>query len=343
VSPLAKSALTWVSVLAACVVFFTLRFEYVQGLFSSLPSAPSRDCSPVAAGLKDPADLVVDSRHGVAFIAAMDRQAMPAYSNSGDGLYALNLNDPQARPVRLAGPPPGIHPYAVSLDLADDGSESLTVIDRRANGRHFVEMYGVSFDGDTPKLSQQTAVQGGLLVSPNGVAAIGPGRFYVSNDRVTKGAIGRFAEDYLLWPHADVMAFNGMGFRIATQRLLYPAGLLARGGILYLASANERSVIAYSRQDITGELTEIGSVSLPARPSRISADAGGNLIVAGETKPGSSQVFRIGVNNQGVPQSYDMLFSDDGQRLRGASAAAIANGQLLIGAADDDKMLACKL
>ena len=34
----------------------------------------------------------------------------------------------------------------------------------------------------------------------------------------TKTALGRFAEDYLLWPHADVLYFNGIVFRIAVQQ-----------------------------------------------------------------------------------------------------------------------------
>ena len=50
------------------------------------------------------------------------------------------------------------------------------------------------------------------------------------------GALGRFAEDYLLWPHADVLLYNGMGFRIAVQRIAFPNGILAQGGFLYVTA-----------------------------------------------------------------------------------------------------------
>ena len=57
-----------------------------------------------------------------------------------------------------------------------------------------------------------------------------PDQFYVTNDHVTQTALGRFAEDYLLWPHADVLFFNGTGFRIAVQRIAFPNGVLVTPG-----------------------------------------------------------------------------------------------------------------
>jgi hypothetical protein len=70
-------------------------------------------------------------------------------------------------------------------------------------------------------------------------------------------------------------------------------------------------------------------------------DGHGNLIVAGQARPGSSQVYRVALDARGVPQSYQTIFSDDGGVLHGASAAVIAAGQLFIAAANDSKMLAC--
>jgi hypothetical protein len=294
----------------------------------------------VATGLKDPADLAADQTHDALFVAAADR-AQP-WSDKQDGIYFLKLDDPAAPPVKLAGPPPDFHPFSITLFRADDGTETLIAVDRKTNGRDLIETFTVDFGGPVPKLSAQTAIQGGLLVSPNGLAAAAPDHFYVTNDRSIRGGPGRFAEDYLLWPHADVLAYNGQGFRLAAQRMTYPAGLFLKNGVLYVAASDDRQILAFT-QDVMGFLTPLGELSLPARPDKISMDDHGNLIVAGQARPGSSQVYRIVLDARGVPQSYQPIFSDNGGVLRSASAAVIAGGQLFIAASDDNKMLACPM
>ncbi len=339
-SPLIKAALTWLVVLAGVALVFAGRYVWVQGWLNSVTPVSPGICRAVATGLKDPADLALDVGHDAVFVAAVNRQAAQPYSDKQDGLYFLKLSDPAAPAVRVEGPPPDFHPYSITLFRGDDGSETLFALDRRTSGRDLIETFTVTYDGQTPKLAPQSAIQGGLLVSPNGLAAAAPDHFYVSNDRSSRGGPARFAEDYLLWPHADVLAYNGQGFRIAAQRMTYPAGLLIRNDVLYVAVANEHQVQAFS-QDMMGFLTPIGELSLPARPDKISMDDHGNLIVAGQARPGSSQVYRVVLDARGVPQSYQTIFSDDGGVLRGASAAVIAGGQLFIAASDDNKMLAC--
>jgi hypothetical protein len=341
-SPYAKSGLTWLAVFAAVGMFFAIRFAWVQGVFSSVaPIAPPL-CRAVAEGIKDPADIAADTAHNALFVAATNRQAAKPYSDAQDGLYFLKLNDPTAVPVKLTGTPKDFHPVAISLYRGEDGAQTLLVVDRHGNDRHSVESYGVTIDGQTPKLAPLTTIQSGLLVSPSGIVAAAPDHFYVSNDRVSRNGIVRFAEDYLLWPHADLLAYSGQSFRIAAQRLAAPAGLLIKDTILYVALANSRKVQAFE-QDMMGYLTPLGELSLPARPSSLSLDDHGNLIVAGQTKPGSSQVFRVLLNAQGAPQSYQAIFSDDGKVLSGASAAVIAGGQLFIAASNDNKILACPM
>jgi arylesterase/paraoxonase len=334
-----KSALTWLAVIALLAAGFALRYALVQGVFTSMAPTLPGECRSLASGLEDPADLAVDSVHNVMFVSAADHRV----PGPRDGIYLMKLSDLNAAPVRLDGPPANFHPGGISLYRAPDGSDTLMVIDHKPGGRSLIETYGVSFDGETAKLSQQSAMQGNSLVSPNGITATGPSGFYATNDHVSTSGVGRFAEDYLLRPRADVVLSKGMGVRIAAQRIAFPSGILARNGFLYVAAANERRVIALSIEDFTGNLTELGSLALPARLGNISADTAGNLIIAGQSKPGSSQVFRVRVGPDGVPLSYETLFSDDGHTLKGASAAAIWNGRLFIGASDDNKILTCTI
>jgi hypothetical protein len=339
-SPLAKSGLTWLVVLVLAAIVCVVRYQIVQGLFTSITPNTPDDCRAIAAGLQGPDDFVIDAPHNAIFVAALNR----GHANDPqDGLYLLKLNDTAAPPRKLTGVPPDFHPDAVTIAHAPDGSESLFVIDHAKSGAQVVVVFGLSYDGETPKLSQQTAVQSRQLIDPYDIAPVGSNQFYATNAHATKGKLGRFAEDYLLWPHADVLLFNGMSFRIPVQRIALPDGILAKQGFLYVAARNERRILAFSREDFTGNLTEIGAISLPARLGHISTDKAGDLIVAGQSKPGTAQVFLVHLDGKGVPQSYDTIFSDDGHLLNGASSAGIANGHLIIGSARDAKMLDCKI
>jgi hypothetical protein len=327
----AKSLLTWIAVIAVLAAGFAIRYAWVQGVFTAITPVLPSNCRMIASGLLGASDFEIDALHDALLISAQD------------GIYFLKLGDLTAAPMKLDGGPANFHPGSISLFRSADGSESLTVIDHRPGGRSLIEGYSVISNGQTAKLAAQTAVQGRLLVSPSGITATAADHFYVTNDHVTTGALGRFAEDYLLWPHADIILSGTSGLRIAAQRIAFPSGILARHGFLYVAAANEKRLIALNIEDFTGNLNEIGALALPARLGNMSMDTSGNLIVAGQSKPGTSQVFRIRMDNKGAPVSFETIFSDDGHTLKGASAAAIWNGQLFISAAGDNKMLACML
>jgi hypothetical protein len=335
--------LTWLAVLAALAVFFTGRYEIVQGAFNRVAEVLPGACRAIATGIHGPEDFEIDASHDALIISSLNRQAPRPNSDPHDGLYLLKLSDPAAAPQKLSGTPLDFHPHGISLTHDENGAETLMVIDHKPTGRQMIEIYALNFDGATPKLSQQTAIQGGLMVSPNDLAAVAPDKFYVTNDHVTTGALGRFAEDYLLWPHADVMAFNGQSFRIATQRIAFPNGVLANKDLLYVSAMNERRLLAFRQNEFTGDLTAIGGLSIPARLDNINRDSAGDLIVAGQARPGTAQVYRVRLDRDGLPQSYQLIFSDDGHLLAGASSANIYNGHLFIGSARDNKMLDCDI
>jgi arylesterase/paraoxonase len=231
-------------------------------------------------------------------------------------------------------------------------------VNHRKDGGQEVEIFTLSYDNGQAKLAARSSIGGGLLISPNDLTAVGPDRFYVSNDHVTKTPLGRFAEDYLIWPHADILYFNGSNFRIPVQRMAFPNGVYVTpdGTHLYITVTNERRLLALSREPFFGNLTEIGSLSLPMRPDNISADAQGRLIIAGHpslirvnrfradaSKPSPSEVVRVNLDKSGVPTGYDTLFADDGALIGASSSAAVVGKQLLIGSVLDDKLLICDM
>jgi arylesterase/paraoxonase len=355
--PLARSGVTWLVVFLVVITFFVLRWLTAAGVFSSVPANTLGICKAIP-GLAGPEDFEVDAAHDAIIVSSTNRRAAKASPDARDGLYLLKLSAPQAPPVKLDGTPKDFHPHGISLYRAPNGDETLMAVNHHSNGTNSIEIFGLTYDGGTAKLDSRSSIGGGLLVSPNDIFAVGPGSFYVTNDHVTKTPLGRFTEDYLLWPHADTLYFNGTNFRIPVQRMAFPNGVYVTpdGGHVYVTLTNERRLIAFSREPFFGNVTEIGSLSIPARLDNISADAQGRLIIAGHPsllrvnqfradpgKPSPSEVFRVTLDKSGVPTGYETIFADDGSRIGASSAAAMVGKRLLIGSVLDHKMLDCTL
>lgn len=353
----AKAGMTLAGVVVALTIFFSIRWLWMAGAFTLEVAPTPAECRAIP-GLQGPEDFEVDAGHDTVIVSATNRRVPLAHADSHDGLYALKLSEPGAPAIKLEGTPTDFHPHGISLFHGPNGEETLLAINHRHNGSQAVESFALTYDNGVPKLSPKSSVGGGLLISPNDLAAVAPDRFYVSNDHVTKTAFGRFAEDYLLWPHADLLFFNGTSFRISVQQMLFPNGVYVTpdAARVYVTMSNERRLIAFSREPFFGSLTEIGSLSLPARPDNISADAQGRLIIAARpslmrdnqfradlAKPSPSEIFRVTLDKAGVPLSYDTIFADGGGRIGAASIAAVIGNRLLIGSPLDDKMVECVL
>ena len=352
--PIYQSGLTVLVCLCLLALFFASRWINMAGVFTSAAPLSANVCRTLAS-LPGPGDFQIDPPHNAILVASADAR----HPGPEDGIYVLKLDDPAAAPVKLAGAPKDFHPVSISLyRLPDGGSETLVAANRRAKGRPTIEIFGLSYDGATPKLISQSAIAGGLLADPDAVFTASPNQFYVTNAHAATGSLGRFAEDRLLWAHSDLLYFNGMNLQIAVQRLAHPSAVFVTpdGAHLYVAIANERRLIGFSRENFTGNLTEIGSLSLPAIPDKITGDSSGGLIVAGHPdllkdrafaadagKPSPSEIFRVYVNGQGAPQGFETLYANDGHAIGAASVAAVMGKRLLIGSALDNKLVDCTL
>jgi len=354
---LVKSGLTLLAVIVALAIFLSVRWLNMAGGFTLLNPVSPGLCRAIP-GLEGPEDFEVDAAHDAIIVSSTNRRAPKDAPDPRDGLYALKLSAPDAPAVKLQGAPKDFHPHGVSLYRAPNGDETLMAINHRQNGGQSVEVFALAYDNGVPRLSAKSSIGGGLLVSPNDVFAVAPDRFYVTNDHVTKTALGRFAEDYLLWPHANLLYFNGTSFGISAQPMAFPNGVFVTpdGNHLYVAVTNERRLIAFSREPFFGSVTEIGSLSISARVNKISADAQGHLIVAAHpnlmrdnrfradpSKPSPSEVFRVTLDKSGVPQSYETIFADEGGKIGASSTAAVVGDRLLISSVLDDKLLECTL
>ena len=141
----------------------------------------------VLASVPGPEDFEIDAAHKVMFVSRpIAMRAKPAAS---DGIYFVKLDDPARRrsgwPARRR-----IFIPMASAFIAGRAARLLLAVNHHANGTSSIEIFGVSYDGGTPKLTAQSSIAGGLLVSPNDVFAVSPDQFYVTNDHVTRHRAG---------------------------------------------------------------------------------------------------------------------------------------------------------
>ena len=346
------------SVVAERALALVIRTLNTAGVFTSVTPGFSGACQTIH-GIAGAEDIAADRRDGLAFISATDRR--PGHPDGGrDGLYILQIAHPDLGVTRLTGTPKDFHPLGIGLYRGRDGALTLMAVNRRHSGKPSIDIFAVTVtkapDGSiSAKLMERASIASSEIVSPNDVAAVGPDRFYVTNDHMSRTHFGTILETYLLLPRANIVYYNGNFPVVAAGGLRYANGLAlsADGTKLYATETLGREIDTYDIQPITGKLSLAGRYSLPAGLDNITRDAEGQLWVAGHPKlfafanyarhpnaPSPSEIFRVTTLN-GLPSDFTPVYVGLGKRIGAASVGVYAGGQLLIGSVFDDKILAC--
>jgi len=327
------------------LVFLVGRIVWVNGVFSSVPTGFLGNCKLTAAvpGVED-----IEIVNGVSFVSVGSARA----PDPRDGLYVLAED---GKLIKLAGAPKDFHPRGIGSYRSPDGTGIfLMAVNRRSSGRFAVDSFEVTNPQTNPALVAQGTIEGGLLTDPQDVAVAGPGAFYVSNNNA-KQSLVKWLAAWGVLPGSNILYFNGMVFKPVGDDLYGARGLaLAHdGNHLLVASMTTRSLKSFSRDPFGGNLTEAGSLTLPAAPDKISLDAQGSVWVAGHAnlltwrsftadpqKRAPSQIFRVSLLS-GVPQEAAQVYGNDGAQIAAASVGAGIGKRLLIGSSLDGKLLDC--
>lgn len=313
-----RSGMGLVMVVILLLAFAAVRALIGAGLFSHPDAVTPGACRIVWNG--DVRDLKAD--------AAQNRLILA----SADALWLWR--DGQA-PTRLTGTPKDFHPLSISLVQGADGAQTVMAVNLRASGKPVIDMFGLL----APKLDFRSAIEGGLLTSGGGIDAVAPDRFYAANSFAAGNSLLRLLENHLALPLSDILYFDSASFHATVQRVAMPTGVLATpdGANIYVASASERRLLAFSREPFQGTLGELKALALPMRPYGVTAD-GKALLVAGAVRDGgTSQVVRVTRGPDGTPVAQSTVYAGDA--VKGARAAAMLGKRLFIGGANG--LLAC--
>jgi hypothetical protein len=323
------------------------RALYANGVFSSVNTGFIGTCK-VAGNLPGVQDI--ETANGMAFLSVGNARSQ----SPQDGIYVLPLSG--GAPTKLAGAPKDFHPRGIGLYRTPDGKGLfLFAVNKRSSGRFSIDSFEVTNPGTSPALVAQGTVEGGLLINPQDVAALGPNSFYVANGTASKNPVIHFFQTYGVISGGNVLFFNGTMFRQVADGLYGTRGLVLTPDNSHVIVGNllARSLTSFSREPVSGVLTEGDAMTLPAGPEKISIDGQGQLWVAGHanlsdwravmadaSKRATSQVFRVGLLN-GEPQKPEQVYGNAGGEIAGASAAVSVGNRLLIGSSLDGRLLDC--
>jgi arylesterase/paraoxonase len=342
--------------LVVTLIALVFRTLTALGVFTEVTPTQGETCIALK-GIEGPEDLQVDRQDGLVFVSATDRRALDKTPNPKDGLYTFVADHPEQGLAKLTGTPRNFHPHGISLYRDGNGNLTLMAINHPVGEDSAVEIFSVKVANGAATLTETASITGGELVSPNDVAAVGPDQFYATNDHGSKSGVGRFMEDVLLLPRANVVYFDGNVFRVVADDLNFANGIQVSpdANHVYVASTTGRAIHTYERSPVSGSLKDVGTLDIASGLDNIDVDEKGRLWVAGHpkllqmqsvrsdaSKVTPSQVFVVSVVN-GVPAAANLIFADDGHRVNGVSIGASWKNRLFMGGPLDNKVTDCLL
>jgi arylesterase/paraoxonase len=289
-------------------------------------------------------DLTIDYENDVMVISTFDRAGSKRGENPTGALYILDLQKQPFNPVRLDdGLGEGFHPHGISLLKLDSNTYKLFVVNHQ-NRRHTIEEFELMLPNHLVHLRTH---EDDMIVSPNDVAALDEGRFYVTNDHKNTEGLALLAENYLGLALSNTIFFDGKSFREAAGGIQYANGVAVSPdkSKLYVASPRGFVIRTYDINS-DGSLLETEEIDTNTGVDNLEWDQKGALWVgshpdlltfsayAGLKKPVSpSEVITVTGGN------VETVFLDDGSQVSASSVAVPYKEFLFIGTVMDYKIL----
>ncbi len=321
--------------------------------FDKIEDQFAGSCAPVT-GVAGPEDLQIDPALRRAFVSSLDRRAVSRGEDVRGAILSVNIDDPldmsgwrdRTNGVPEAFEPVGLHYYI------GEGVRRLFVVNDAAKT---IELYDVIGVGDLVHLETFAERR---LTSPNDVVAVGPRSFYVTND-LEPGRSSFLGRLHFLGQvgSGQVLYFNGTAWRVAAEGLRFANGVNVSidGSRLYVAETAGGALKIYNRDRRNGALTLDKTAPLAIAPDNINIDASGTLWIGGMQKPlaflahsrdpkntAPSAIVRL-KDQPGLSVEPDYVFSDRGERISAASAAASLDSKLVVGAVLEERYLLCDM
>ena len=332
----------------AAVAIWGGKFLHDAGQFKQIDPHFSGSCE-VIEGVVGAEDISFLPNQNVALISAYDRRANQAGEDKKAGIFSYDLNSKIIK--KLSPALDDFSPHGISLFTLEDGSQRVFVINH-ANSQHQVNVFDL-IDG---ALVLKNTIQSPHMISPNDLVAVGPNKFYLTNDHKYASGIMHTLEDYLRWRVANVVFYNGESFKEVIADVGYANGINVSkdGELLYLNSITALNTQIFKRNKQDNELTLQETIHIGSGVDNIEIDDNGDLWMGAhpqllkfvkhaedEKALSPSQVIKLSKGENG----YEMeeVYLDSGVQMSGSSVAAVKHDRMLMGAVFDAKILDCTM
>lgn len=324
---------------------------YSLGAFTKINNHVKENCRSID-GVAGPEDFQVDPETGMLFISSDHRRKNKGSSNVMGAIFKLDLTDENAVPIRIDTSYPEVfHPHGLSFLREKNGRKWLFVINHRNNTFHTVEIFRIDSGGN---LRHQKTIADEKMVSPNDIVAMGPEKFYLTNDGSSRQKLARILDVFFQRESGNVAYFNGKYMKVVIEGLHFPNGINISQDrkLLYVSETIGGNLNIYNRNIETGKLSLKDKLFIGAGLDNINISYNNELWIAVQpnllalaahmenpqaTSP--SKVHKIKVRN--TSYTIDEVYSDSGEQHSGASVAVLFNNRLIIGAVADAKILIC--
>jgi len=321
------------------------------GVFKTIEPHFAGECTQVT-GVTGPEDITIHPVTAVAYISASDWRAAVRGQPANGSIYGYDLKSGNPQLLNLTpNADADFHPHGISLYTDRNGQDALFVINHQ-KGQNRIEIFDL-VDG---RLAHRKTISDPMLISPNDLVAVGPNKFYVSNDHRYEAGFMRQAEDYLQLKLSSVVYYDSSRFQEAASGIGYANGInvSTNGKLLYLASVTEGALHIYDRNIASGKLTLRQKIDLGTGVDNIEIDAAGDLWIGAHpqllkfiqhaqdpAKLSPSQVLHL---IPGADGGYDVkeVYLNRGEEISASSVAAVYGNRMLVGAVFEAKFLDCQ-
>ncbi|XP_070532153.1 serum paraoxonase/arylesterase 1-like [Ptychodera flava] len=311
-------------------------------------------------------DITVTSR-GLAFISSGFRAKMAidpsrAPPNIKGRIFLFDFNQPEKNviemPLQGSFDRGNFYPHGLSLyEDQKTGENILFVVNHHTSDQDRIEIF--RFDEKSKSLHHLKTVTGEHMYSLNDVLAVGPEKFYFTNDLYGTMMLTKYGELLAGVAWGTVGYYDGQD-RIVVKGLMMPNGINISpdGRYVYVAASSAANVVVFERKR-DGSLEEIQRIDVCSGLDNVEIDKKSGDLWLGcnpvmhifmehtlnVTKPAGSQVLRVQLGSKITPYAIvDIreVLMDDGSLVSGSSVASYYDNKLLVGSVLD-KLAYCEI
>ncbi len=354
-----KKVLKVLLIILILVVLYALYTCVTTGFFRAIDNTYDGEITSIH--IPGAEDFAISRTDGFLIVSSDDRAGRRDGKETVNGLYFMDLNDARTQPrLMRAQPDVPLYPHGISMIQLDSNTYRLLVVNHVTTGTeavssmdpntvHSIEEYRLKSDGQLRHIKTH---KDDLVFSPNDVVAVGPDRFYYTNDHGSKTKLGLMLEDFLGFRRSNVGYYDGSDYSIVAEDIAYANGINIDRvkNVLYVASPRGMLVKVYNLKSDGGldhavdidcssgvdniELDEDGLVWIGSHPNLLASSSyfeGGN-----EYSP--SEIITIDYDSA---DDYKVasIYESDGTDMSASTVAIPYNGKVYVGNVMDDHFI----